>query len=295
MYIPSNAVLIQTFLIGCLYGLIGLGVSLLFGVAKVINWAYGNMFIFLMYLSWTFASKLGIDPLLAVPIGVVFSIPIFFIVHKTMEPLVFKENVIGQLVVTLGFSLIFYGLIYVIWGPATKSLMSQYSMSTIKLGETIIQLPYLIIGLAGIIPLVLVHFLVTKTWYGKAMQATAQNKTLTRIFGIRPEMIYYLVVVVVAVAAGLAASLIFTLWGVQPTDGSFYISLAFVVTMIYRPGSIIGALIGGLIVSYAELLVKSLLGNWATGVATYVLFIILLLVRQHGIRKSVGLKGGISE
>ena len=288
MYIPSPTVLIQSFLVGCLFGLIGLGISLLYGVARVINWAYGNMFIFLMYFTWALARGMRIDPLLTVPAIVVLSFLLFFVAHKVIEPLVMREDFIGQLLVTLGISLIFYGLIYFIWGPSPKHMMTKYSLSTIKLGETIVQLPYLIIGLAGIIPIILIHIFVTKTWYGKAMRATAQNKMLVRICGIKPAQIYLLVTFFVALAAGLAAPFLFSLWGVKPTDGGFYISLAFVVTLLVKPGSIISALKGGIIISYAELLALCVLGAWAGGMATWTLFIILLLIRQSRLRRIAG-------
>ena len=293
--IPSFSSLIQALLIGCLYGLIALSISILFGVAKVINWAYGNMFVFLMYCSWGISVATGVDPLLLVPLMAVISIPLFFVLHRFIEPLVFKEDIIAQLVVTLGFSMIFYGLIYVIFGIQNKNIMSRFTLSTIKFGDTIIQLPYLIVGIVGFVLLIISHFLITRTWYGKAIIATAQNKTLIRIFGIKLEKIYYIVIAAVAIIAGIASSFLFTIWGVTADDGSFYITLALVITLLVKPGSVLSALLGGIIISYMQLLTVSLLGNWSGPISVYILFIIVLLLRQNGIRKKAGLKGGISE
>lgn len=280
-------VLLNAIFVGCIYGLIALGISMLYGVAKVINWAYGNMLMLLIYFSWALYYSNTIDPLLVVPVTIAVSIPLFFVVHKIIESQVINEDSMGQLLITLGISTILYGLIISTFGPSPKGRVTEYSLWTFNIGDVIIQLRYLILGVIGLILLTLMHLFITRTWYGKAIQATAQNKMLSRICGISLRQIYYLAVVLVALITGLVAPFILTLWGVEPSDGAYYLSLAFAVTLIAKPGSVISALAGGIGISLTEMLTTLILGGWASGMSTSIIFIILLLIRQFR-QKSAG-------
>jgi len=284
--------LINAVLVGCIYGLIGLSVSLAYGVARLLNWAYGNMFIFLMYIAWTLIQATTMDILTVIPIVVVISICLFFVVQKVTQPYVLAENELGQLIMTLGISQIIYGLIHYIWGPRPKAIFTNYALLSVHVGSVYIQVPYLLVGLAGIIPIILVHIFVTRTWRGKALQATAQNKMLIRVCGISLNSVYLLLILFMGAIAGFAASFLFGLWGVEASDGDFYITLAFVVTLMLGR-SIIGALLAGIFVSLAETLAQVYLGGWSTGMATDILFLLLLLI-QNVLKGRSNAEGGFA-
>ncbi|MHA1492933.1 MAG: branched-chain amino acid ABC transporter permease [Candidatus Thorarchaeota archaeon] len=275
-------VIIAGLLLGGIYGLVASSISLYFGVMKAVNWAVGNLLIMFVYISWILFTSVGWDPMLSI----VVQIPVAIVVGIVLQRGIFdglKEQG-RQLMATLGFSVAIYGGIIYLFGVDQRGILLPYTFDSLYFGDIIIQVPRLISGVAGIAMLIIIHLYITKTWHGLAIRATAQNPMMAEISGINVKNIHLLVSVISMVALALAGPLLLIIFTIDPANGGYYITLAFVITLIGGSGNILGALVGGLFLGLSEVLITWFFGSWVTGFSTFLIFVIILLIMPFGQR-----------
>jgi len=259
---------------GAVYGLVSVGLTMIFGVVKIVNFAHGEFLMVGMYLSYALWALLGIDPIWSVPI--VMAALFFFGVgiQKFFIRRVLNAPDLAQIFLTVGLSVLMMNLALFLLRADFRSVKVPYADWTFPLAGAIVSVPRLIAcGGAILFSLLLATFL-AKTDVGKAMRAVAQDREVSMLVGINPERMYNFAVGISAALAGAAGGLTISFYFVFPSVGVNFVLIAFVIVILGTLGNIKGAFLTSLIVGVAESVGVLFVG---ADLGLAVVFVILLL------------------
>lgn len=270
-------------LIGGIYALIGVGLSLIFGVMRIINFAHGEFVALGIYSAIVLFRQLGLDPYLALLIAV----PLGFVVGAALQRLVLARLIDAPgdstLLATLGLALIISNALFLVFGAEPQSIYLPYATATVTLAGVRLPVAQLIAGGVTLVIIVGLYLLLSRTELGRAVRATAQNRLGAELVGIDTRVIHALVFglgMALAVAAGvILAPLLFAV----PTVGSSYTLKAFVVTVLGGLGSVPGAIGGGLLLGVVEFLGASYFSSGYRDAYGLFAFLLVLLLRPQGL------------
>jgi branched-chain amino acid transport system permease protein len=281
MVVVNGTEIIAGILIGGIFGLIAQGVSLQWGVMKAVNWAYGALLMLFMYITYFLFVDYGISPFLSILISIPIAIAIGFVIQKfVVSRTIYDES--RQLWATLSIGIVIAGLLMFFFGENTLGIHLSFTDSSFNVWGTLIQIPLLIVGVVGAVSCVILHLFVTRTWYGKAIRATAQNRAMASVVGVNTTNVYMYVSMLSLAIAAMSGAFLLLVYAVNPDVGPFYITLAFVVTVIGRPGNVLGSLLGGIVIGLTGTFVAIYIGEWATSLAPFIILIALLLIIPTG-------------
>ncbi|HLU83140.1 MAG TPA: branched-chain amino acid ABC transporter permease [Trueperaceae bacterium] len=270
-------------LIGGIYALIGVGLSLIFGVMRVINFAHGEFVAIGMYTSMVLFRQLGIDPYLALVIALPAGVIVGALVQRVVLARLVDSPGDSTLLATLGLSLVIANTLFLIFGAEPQSIFLPYATSTVTLAGIRLPVTQLIAGGLTLAIIVGLWFLLNRTEMGRAVRATAQNRLGAELVGINTRSVHAIVFglgMALAMAAGIVlAPLLFAI----PTVGSSYTLKAFVVTVLGGLGSIPGAIGGGLLLGVVEFMGASYLSSGYRDAYGLFAFLLILLLRPEGL------------
>jgi branched-chain amino acid transport system permease protein len=270
-------------LVGGVYALVGIGLSIVFGVMRVVNFAHGDLLMLGMYVTWFLFSHLGIDPYLSL----VISIPLLLLFGALLEK-VFISRVIGapsqnQILLTIGLGLILRNTMMLIFTSDYRILSTRYSSSSYGLYGISVSKPLLFSFLITIALTTMLFWFLRSTDTGHAIRATAQDRLAARLMGINVERASLLAFGVGAALAGAAGALIAPTYYIFPDVGESFQLKAFVIVVLGGMGSIVGATIGGVIIGITESLAAVYISSGLKEVAVFVLFLAILLLKPAGL------------
>jgi len=273
-------------LMGGLYALIAMGLSLQYGVARVLNIAHGEFIMLGAFITWTLYTVFGINPLLTLAmVGPIIFI-IGFLLHRTLftrlrisspNPGVYEAN---SMLAAFGLLFIIQNIALAIWGGDMRAY-SYLNFGVNFLGAVFAANRLLALTVAVVVGLAFYIFL-ARTRMGKALRAAAQDPATAGLMGVNINLVLALCFGLGALMAGLAGLLISMCYPIYPTMGLEYTIIALIVVVLGGLGSIPGSFIGGFILG----LIGSIVSSWQPGLAMaayYMLFMLLLLVRPTGI------------
>jgi branched-chain amino acid transport system permease protein len=274
-------------LVGALYGLVALGLSLTFGVTKFLNVAHGELVMFGGYASFWAFSLLGVDPFLSIPITMV----LMFLMGGILYKLVFSRTVKlpeeskikNTLLVAFGLSVILQNLALRFWTADERGITTSYfstAFTGLGIRFPIIKVASLVIAIAFLIAL---QLFLKKTYTGKAIRATAQNWEAASLMGIDIHKVYILSFALGAALAGAAGTLVSINYSIQPSMGLGWTMKALIVMVLGGLGNIPGTIIGGLILGVTESATSFFISSNYREVAGLVLFILVLILRSQGL------------
>jgi branched-chain amino acid transport system permease protein len=276
--------LISGLLIGGIYALIAVGLTLIFGVMNIINFAHGEFLMFGMYFAFFCAVLFGLDPY----VSAVLVLPLFFLVGWAIHALLIRRVVESgheiQILLTLGLSLVLQHLAQYLFSPDFQTLKVEYGTATFGLlGARVSLTRLLACGVAIGISVALYLFL-KKTDVGKALRACAEEREGSLAVGIDVERMYKIAFGLGTACVAVAGVLMTPFFYVAPGVGVPFTLTAFVVVVLGGLGNVVGALVGGLIVGVVESLGEILLPSASLKqVATFTIFILILLLRPQGL------------
>lgn len=271
-------------LTGGLYGLLGMGITLVFGVMRVINLAHGEMLMVAMYVSYWLFKQYGIDPyislLVTTPLLFIMGLPVlkFLLapVRKAEGP---PEN---EVLVTLGVGLILINVIYLLFTGAFRSVVPSYSTTTISLFGLPASIPLFGAFLAACIITAALYLFLMRTDMGKSVRALTQDREAALLMGINVERITLITFALGTALAGAAGSLFAPLYYISPFIGGTFSDKAFVVTVLGGMGSISGAILGGIVLGVAEAVAALYFPGYIDAV-TFIVFLLALTFRPAGL------------
>lgn len=275
--------IVSGILIGGVYALIGIGLTIIFGVMRVINFAHGDLLMVGMYATYYLFTLAHVDPF----VSIVITIPLMFLFGALLQK-VFINRILGalpqnQILLTIGLGLIMSNSIMLAFTSDYKILSTKYSSSSVTILGISISMPLLIsFAITGAITAALYWFLL-KTDTGQAIRATAQDREAARLMGIDVGRMSMIAFGLGAALAGTAGALISPTYYIFPQVGSAFTLKAFVITVLGGMGSIVGATLGGVLIGIAESVGGVYLGSGWKEVIVFALFLAVLLFKPAGL------------
>jgi len=270
-------------MLGGLFALISIGLTLIWGVMKIINFAQGEFLMVGLYLAYFLVAWGHIDPyitiLITVPFLFFFGIGIF---RVTISPIL-KDPIMNQIMLTLGVSLILQNLALVLFSANVQSVRTRYSTWNFEIGPVVISVPQLIALIGSVLCTLGVWYYLKTTDSGRAIRASAQNPTAATLMGIDVPRTYLLAFGLGSATLGLAGSLMIPFYYTSPTVGLFLGLIMFIVVVLGGMGNLLGCFVGGLVIGLAETVGAAVLPGSLARVFTFSIFIIFLLFRPQGI------------
>ncbi|GBD90986.1 high-affinity branched-chain amino acid transport system permease protein LivH [bacterium BMS3Abin04] len=280
--------LIYGLLIGGLYAVIGIGMTLIMGVLGIINLAHGQIMMVGMYLAWVFWTFMGIDPYLSLFLAVplVFLLGIFLSKYF-LQPLIEKESILpeNQVLMTVGIGMVLVELARFIFTSDYKSVETSYSSETIALGNISISLPMLIAFVIAIALTLGLFQLLMKTDLGRSIRATAQDKDAATLMGISSKKITILTYGIGSGLVGAAGILLLPMYYLYPDVGPIFTIKAFVITILGGLGSPIGAIAGGIVLGVAETFGATYISMGYRDAVGLVIFLLVLVFLPGGLKQ----------
>ena len=271
-------------LIGAVYALVGIGLTLVFGVMRTINFAHGDFVVLGMYFAVIFNSLLGWDPyfslLLAIPLGFIFGV----LIQKFILSKVVNSSPETMMLTTLGISLVIGNILLLTFGGEPKSVQVSYASSTIELGSIRISIVLLLSGMATLFVTSALYILLNKTEIGRAIRATSENRIGAEIVGINTKKIHALVFGIgVALAFSAGVTLIPLLFVAPITTGALFTVKAFVITVLGGLGNIGAAIAGGLLLGIVEVMGAAYITSSYRDAYGLLAFLVVLLLKPEGL------------
>jgi branched-chain amino acid transport system permease protein len=261
-------------MLGGLYALTALGLSMVFGVMRLINLAHGDLVV-LAYL--------GINPIL----GLVITIPFMFLLGILIQKyLMSKAVTIGAeapLIIAFGLSLVIQNANQILFSPQSRGINTVYSQKGFQLLGRQFPMIYLLDFCVGILVMAGLHLFLKKTYMGRAINAAAQDTRASRLMGINTKRIYYYAFGIAMISAGIAGAFLGMTFPFTPTSGTTFLTIAFGTVIIGGLGSMMGTFLGGIILGLVQTLSAHFLGANAQMLTVYVIILVILAFRPQGL------------
>ncbi len=275
--------LISTVLLGGIYALIAVGLTLIFGIMRVVNFAHGEFLMLGMYLAFWSFTLWGVDPYFVL----VVAVPLFFAIGLGVYALVMRgvihasHNV--QIFTTVGLSTALQNVALVLWTGDFRFVRPWESSVVVRILGAAFNLSQVIAFAVALLFTLALFAFMKWTHAGRVMRATAQDGEAATLMGINTDRVYRLAFAIGIACVGVAGVLVSPLYSVYPTAGLQFVLLAYVVVVLGGLGDMVGALLGALIVAGVEVIGSYVFGSAWKEVIYFVLFIAVLVFRPAGL------------
>ncbi|HEV3186276.1 MAG TPA: branched-chain amino acid ABC transporter permease [Xanthobacteraceae bacterium] len=275
-------------LLGAVYALFSSGLTLIWGMMNVINFAHGEFVMIGMYLAFLIVTYLHGGPLAFGPAAAVFLFLFGIVVYYSLIRHVMRGPMLAQILSTFGLALLLRYLAFFIFTADFKTLPEDVLPGVLIVSDIRIGVPQLVAGIVAIVLTVGLHLLLTRTAVGSQLLAVAEDRQAAMLMGIRPDRMQAIAWGLSGAGAGIAGALIATFYYISPTVGESLALTAFVVVAFGGFGSVPGALVAGLVVGVIQSLSAYLLGPVYKDIVVYALFVAILWVRPEGLFGKAG-------
>ncbi len=275
--------LINGVLLGATYGLMALGLSLIFGVLRIINFAHGNLMVVGMYAAYWLFTLVGADPYLALLPAAAFLFVLGFVLQRyILNPIVEAPEEMSFLT-TLGVGLILQNLLLIAFGPDFHTIDTPYKLSSLAMGDLSIDVSKLLACAASIIITGVFFSFLQWSETGRAIRAASDNREAARLMGIDTKKIYSIAFAIGAATTGAAGACFSTFIPTSQDVGMLFTLTSFVIVIAGGVGTYHGTLIGGFVIGIAEELGAVTLSGSMKQVVSFCLLIVILLFRPQGL------------
>jgi len=268
---------------GAIYALVALGLTLIYGVLHIINFAHGAALMLALYAVYLLKERLGIDPYLALPIVV----PGMFALGYALQRGIINRASHGKdeniLLVTLGISIMMENLALLFFQSDTRTIETPYTLSTVALGPAMIAVPKLVAFAGALVASAVLLWVVRRTDLGRAIRAVSKERTGAKLMGIDVDHVYAMSFGIGLACLGAAACFLLPAYYVNPLVGNGFVLVAFTIVVLGGMGSFAGALLGGLLIGVVESVGGLYLGESLGQIGIFLIFIAVLLFRPQGL------------
>lgn len=280
-------VLVFGILLGGIYGLVSIGLNLIFGVVRIVNFAQGELVMFGMYGSYYAYTFWGINPYLSV----LFVAPLVGLLGMAIQRLVIqplRDEPNMQIFATFGLLMLFQNIMLAVSRGEAVSIGGQVGAAVLTVGDLKISVVRLVTFIATTLITIGLHFFLSRTMAGKSIRAVTQDKRAARVMGINVERTFLITFGLGAALAGMAGALLTPIYSITPAVGSNFILAAFAVVVLGGLGSVWGAYIGGLIVGIVEAFAGYYIDPALKNAIWFIIFLVVLILRPSGLFGQVG-------
>ncbi|HVZ51487.1 MAG TPA: branched-chain amino acid ABC transporter permease [Pseudolabrys sp.] len=270
-------------LTGLVYGLMALGLSVIFGVVRVVNFAHGEMMTVAMYIAVTLFSAFHLDPLvMLVPIAAVMFAFGYVLQKGLINPFITRPEH-SQFLLLVAIAIIIVNVLLILFGPDAQNVQTSYAYDSFQIGTLIVDATKAYAGLAAIVVATALFAFFQYSTVGTAIRACADNYTGALVVGLDVKHLYALTFGLGAACVGAAGTILLLIFDVTPATGPAYTLLAFVIVITGGLGSMPGALIGGVLIGLTEAMAGLLFTPSAKSMFSFGILVLVLLFRPQGI------------
>ena len=269
-------------LVGGIYALIALGLSLSFGTMRIINLAHGELVLLAAYVAYTVESRFGVNPILALPLALVVvcscSAIVYFLVARIK-----RNRELNSLMLTFALGVILTNAVLLIWKSDIRSTASTSMLKAVQIGNLYSMFSELMFFVLSLLVALVLGWWLSRSWYGRAVRAVSSNRDAAKLMGINPakvELASFLVAGVLATIAGIA---IFSTGVISPPLGHSLTVKAFIITVLAGVGSVPGVILAAFLLGITESLTVTLFSSALQELAGMVLFLIVLFIMPNGL------------
>jgi len=283
-------------MMGGIYASVGVGLTMIFGVMRLSNFAHGEFYMLGAFLIYTLVNALGGDPYVLAPIsavavgliGIALNKLIFLSLYKELRgakgAAAFFFQDLRFIMLTIGLSILLVDLALVLWGPIPISIPSVFTAHIIKLpGGLSFSLARIIAFVVAMVSLIVLYTFLMTTKTGKAIRATSQNPSAAALVGINTYKIYDITMFISTALAALAGGILGPIYNIYPTMGLDVVAKAFVVVITGGMGNVVGSMLAGFLIGLAEGWGGLIFGTEYRQVVAFVIMILVLWFRPQGI------------
>jgi len=274
---------IMGLLLGGLYTIIALGLSLVFGVMRLINVAHGDLVIFGSYFAYLVVTYTGIDPILSLVAGIPLLFVIGFAIQKFLMARAFKQSMEAPLIIAFGISLVLENVYQIVFSPMSRGISTSYSMESFVIGKIYIPVVYVLNFVAALLIMYALHTFLKRTYLGQAIIAASQDAVAAQLKGINTARIFAFTFGIAGATAALAGVFLGLTFPFTPVSGISFLIIAFGVVILGGLGSILGTFLGGMILGLAQTLGAHFVGSAAQMLILDIMVLALLAVRPQGL------------
>jgi len=275
--------LILGLLIGGVYALLAAGLTLIFGVMNVINIAHGAFLILAAFLTWTLWDAAGVDPLAAIVVTAPVMFAFGWLLYVTTVGRIRKAPPASTVLLTFGLALVIEGLMGLIWGNTSHSVRPSYFNQSFNIGELFLPKAQVYGGIVALVVLSGLYLVLTRTWLGRAIRASAVNPQGAELVGVNVGAVAAMTFAIGVGSAGAGGAIASVLYPFLPGSHYQWIARLLGIIVLGGMGSLPGAAVGALALGVAETMTVTYIGpEWATAVP-YVFVFVVLLLRPQGL------------
>jgi branched-chain amino acid transport system permease protein len=271
-------------LIGLMYSLVAIGLTLIWGVMNIVNFAHGEFLMLGMFTSFWLFTLYGIDPIFSIPISFICMFVMGTVIYRFIVSKVMKGPMLAQLVVTFGVSIFISNLAVYFWTPDFRLLPATILQGTWQIGGVKLSVPKVAASIGSVIASVCVFFFLKRTQTGKAILATEMDREAALLMGINTERINSLSFGIGAALVGVAGAFLSTYYYIYPQVGGLFGTIAFCVVALGGFGSIEGAFIAGILVGLAQTLGGFFFDPSYKYAIVFTIYLVTIWIRPQGLR-----------
>ena len=275
--------LVNGLFIGGIYSLVAIGLTMIYGVMLIMNFAHGEFLMLGMYIAYGLFTMFGIDPYLAAPIAAILVFLLGAAIQGGLIQRVLNAHPLNQIILLLGVSTLMVGLVQFFLTAEPRNIHVAYETEVLTFLGLRLSIPRLIAFLASLVIASLLYMFLQHTRTGKAIRAVSQNRSAALLMGVNTKFIYMLTFGIGVAVTAVAGVLLTPNYKMIPTIGSSFSVIAFVVVVLGTMGNFIGAFLGGLIIGIVEVFAGYFLGGDVKMIASMLVFILVLLFKPAGL------------
>ncbi|MEI6027568.1 MAG: branched-chain amino acid ABC transporter permease [Betaproteobacteria bacterium] len=277
------AATINGLLIGGIYTLVASGLTLIYGVLHIINFAHGSLLMLAMFGVYFLLTKLGVDPYLSLLVMVPAMFALGYVLYRSLIGRLAHGKDENILLITLGLSILIENLALMFFKGDTRTISVSYSDRMVELGPLLLSFPKIVSFVAAMVLCGILGLFIQRTDTGRAIRAVAKERMGARLVGIDVDRVFAISYGIGLATLGAAACLLMPIFYVSPTTGHVFVIVAFTVVVLGGMGSFFGAVVGGLIVGLTESFGGLFLGESLGQIGISLIFILILLLRPQGL------------
>jgi branched-chain amino acid transport system permease protein len=275
--------LVSGLLIGFVFALIAAGLSLIYGVMDIVNFAHGEFLMLSMYLSYFLYRGVGWDPLAALPLNAAALFVLGVVIYYGLIRRVLKAPPIAQIFATFGLGVFLQSLAMYLWRPDFRTLGDTWLSGRLELLGVFVGRPQVAAAVGAVVTTAGLGWLLTRTEVGRALLATAEDRQAAALMGIDPDRMFALAWGLGAACVGVAGALLSTFYYIFPQVGAVFGLIAYVAVALGGFGSVLGAFVGGIVIGAVESLAGVFIAPALKNAFVFALYLVVVLLRPRGL------------
>ncbi|GAB1575772.1 branched-chain amino acid ABC transporter permease [Bordetella petrii] len=277
--------LVDGILLGGVYAVISIGLTLVFGVVSIVNFAQGEFLMLGMFVAYFAWKLLGLDPLAGSLLSFATAFVLGVGVQRWLIERVLQAPAVAQIFLTVGLLIVMENLALILFGSEFRSVQTPYQMTALKLGPLLFSAPYLFAFVVAAVAALALWWVLKHTWWGMAVRATAQDPMAARLSGVSTRRVHQLAFGLGVGLTALGGGIILPYLTASTTIGAQFSVLMFTAVVLGGLGSVLGAVVGGIAVGVIQSLSALALPVQLQNLVLFAVFILVLAIKPEGLLK----------